>query len=77
MHTLYIGNTNAPPPPLRGNTNLVPHLRVRASMIDHDIRDGLDAVVLEHGQAVTQLGLGSVAGVEVVEVAREVALGRD
>lgn len=43
-------------------------------MVDDDICDDLDAVLVEVGDEVTQLALVAVVGVQVVQVARQVAL---
>jgi hypothetical protein len=46
-------------------------------VVDDDVREHLDPRVVQRRDAVAQLGLGAVARVEVVEVAREVPLGAD
>ena len=49
-------------------------LKMSATMVDHDVSDDLNAVLLEHRNAVSKFGFRAVIGVEVVQIAGEVSL---
>lgn len=66
-----------PPLPFGGGRNAekkTTNARLDSPVVDDDVREHLDPRVVQRRDAVAQLGLGAVARVEVVQVARQVAL---
>ena len=49
-------------------------LEVRAAVVDDNVGDGLQAAVAQRAQALAQIALAPVRAVQVVQVARQVAL---
>ena len=47
---------------------------MRAAVVDDDVGDRLDVELVARGDELAQLGLGAVLAVELVQVARQVAL---
>ena len=50
------------------------HLRVRTAVVDDDVSNDLEPLLVHHRDAVPQLCLCAIAGVEIVQITRQVAL---
>ncbi len=50
------------------NKKAASYLGMGASVIDDDVSDGLQVVLMQHGNAISELRLGPVLAVQVVQV---------
>lgn len=72
-----VAQSRLDPPLLLSREALSRYLGMRTAVVDDDICNGLQVVLMDHGDAIPELRLRAVLAVQVVQVPGEVALVAD